>query len=52
MGFKIEYQDSWLAPELDEILMYIIGGDWGKEPTFNDENYQEVLCIRGSEIRN
>ncbi len=52
MGFKIEYQDSWLTPELDEILMYIIGGDWGKEPTFNDEDYQDVLCIRGSEIRN
>jgi Restriction endonuclease S subunits len=51
MSFNIEYKESWLTPELDEILMYIIGGDWGKEQTFNDDDFLEVLCIRGSEIR-
>src|SRR5690606_35604779 len=26
-------------------------GDWGKAPEFEDENYVEAYCIRGSEFR-
>jgi type I restriction enzyme S subunit len=51
MAFEIEYKDTWLTPSLEDVVMFVIGGDWGKEPTILDEDYVEVLCIRGSEIR-
>lgn len=51
MAFEIEYKDTWLTPSLEDVVMFVIGGDWGKEPTIIDEDYVEVLCIRGSEIR-
>jgi len=51
MAFEIEYKETWLTPSLEDVVMFVIGGDWGKDPTINDEDYIEVLCIRGSEIR-
>ncbi len=51
MAFEIEYKSTWLTPSLEDVVMFVIGGDWGKEPTIIDEEYVEVLCIRGSEIR-
>lgn len=52
MAFEIEYQNTWATPVLEDIIMYVIGGDWGKEPSSLGEDDVEVLCIRGSEIRN
>lgn len=44
---------NWVETKLKEILFYIIGGDWGKDPeSINDDDFIEVLCIRGSEIKN
>lgn len=43
---------NWTSTELHEIISYVIGGDWGKDIDFNDEEYIKVLCIRGSEIKN
>ncbi|MFH6943432.1 restriction endonuclease subunit S [Flavobacterium sp. FlaQc-50] len=44
---------NWVEKELKEIIFYVIGGDWGKDPeSINDNDYKEVLCIRGSEIKN
>lgn len=44
---------NWVSNQLSEIIEFVIGGDWGKDPqVFEDENYKQVLCIRGGEIKN
>lgn len=43
---------NWVETELKDILSYVIGGDWGKDPeSIIDDDFTEVLCIRGSEIK-
>jgi type I restriction enzyme, S subunit len=41
--------EKWL--KLEEIIDYYIGGDWGKDENFHDDNYQLAYCIRGAEIK-
>ena len=48
---ELQHPDSWEAPKLDELIIYAIGGDWGKAPDFDEDEYVEVSCIRGSEFR-
>lgn len=43
---------SWSNVALEDILIYVLGGDWGKDDTFDDPDYIKVLCIRASELRN
>lgn len=43
---------DWEVCQLDDLLCYVIGGDWGKEPDHEDENYELVACIRGAEFKN
>lgn len=44
---------NWIETELKEIISYKIGGDWGNDTnSIDDENFVDVLCIRGSEIKN
>jgi type I restriction enzyme S subunit len=43
---------SWQIKSLEEILLFVIGGDWGKDETYLDETYDLAYCIRGSEIKN
>lgn len=43
---------SWQVKSLEEILLFVIGGDWGKDETYSDETYDLAYCIRGSEIKN
>ncbi|QNL22648.1 restriction endonuclease subunit S [Hyphobacterium sp. CCMP332] len=47
----IEYSEHWESQPLESILMYVIGGDWGKEANFSDEDFTKVYVIRGSEFR-
>mgnify|MGYP001766503233 CR=1 FL=1 len=42
----------WQVKRLEDLLSYVIGGDWGKDVTFPDESYDFAYCIRGSEIKN
>ena len=42
----------WEVKELQELLNFVIGGDWGKDESYADENYDFAYCIRGAEIRN
>lgn len=42
---------TWCQSSLEDIAIHIIGGDWGKDPDFNEEGYESVLCIRGSEFK-
>ena len=46
------FPNSWESITLQTLIDYALGGDWGKDLDFNDPEYIEVLCIRGSEFRN
>lgn len=43
--------EGWNKIKLDCLLDFVIGGDWGKEPDFNHTDFENVLCIRGTEFR-
>ena len=43
---------NWSTIELDELILFAIGGDWGQDPNLNDTDFALVYCIRGAEIRN
>jgi len=44
--------NGWEHVTLDDLVIYAIGGDWGKPPDFEGEGYVSVRCIRASEMRN
>lgn len=43
---------SWAIAEFRELVAFVIGGDWGKAPNYEDTDFVDVLCIRGTELRN
>ena len=43
--------EAWATAQLKELVSFVIGGDWGKAPDHDDPNYIDVLCIRGTELR-
>lgn len=43
---------GWVETEFTNLVANVIGGDWGKDPDFEDSDFVEVYCIRGSEIKN
>lgn len=45
-------REDWVECKLSELSIFEIGGDWGKDESFQDEDFTEVYCIRGSEFRN
>jgi type I restriction enzyme S subunit len=47
-----ELPQGWGEVELVELFDFVIGGDWGKEPEFNDPEYGFAYCIRGAEFKN
>ncbi len=47
----VNYPLIWERAALQDIMVHIIGGDWGKEPEYLDEGYLSVFCIRGSEFK-
>lgn len=42
---------GWDSIQLKDLLSFVLGGDWGKEPTYTDENFETVFCIRGTEFK-
>lgn len=38
--------------KLGDIIADAIGGDWGKDPSIQDESYELAYCIRGAEYKN
>jgi type I restriction enzyme S subunit len=46
-----ELPSGWIQTELDNLLSFVIGGDWGKEPNYSDEEFEDVYCIRGTEFK-
>lgn len=49
---NIEFAKNSVIVNLIELFDYVIGGDWGKEPSYNDDKFDLAYCIRGSEFRN
>lgn len=43
--------ESWIDVSLEFLLEHVIGGDWGKNPEHDEQDYQLVACIRGSEFK-
>ncbi|MDW8332463.1 MAG: restriction endonuclease subunit S, partial [Cyclobacteriaceae bacterium] len=49
---NIEFSQNSIPIKLIELFDYVIGGDWGKDPSYQDEHYELAYCIRGSEFKN
>ncbi|MCT4213154.1 restriction endonuclease subunit S [Elizabethkingia anophelis] len=49
---KNELAKNWTEVELEELISFVVGGDWGKEENYENEEYTISYCIRGSEIKN
>lgn len=43
---------SWTSASMEDLLIFMLGGDWGKAPNFDNPDYTDVLCIRASEMKN
>jgi len=48
----ISLSPNWSELELNELIGFVIGGDWGKSPDIESEGYKKAFCIRGAEIKN
>ncbi|MFO0467775.1 MAG: hypothetical protein ACK5ZX_00525 [Bacteroidota bacterium] len=51
MTNNINIPHHWQLKKLEDLLTFYIGGDWGKDEHFIDENFDFAFCIRGSEIK-
>lgn len=49
---KNKKPNHWNVKKLEELLPYVIGGDWGKDESFLDPDFSFAYCIRSSEIKN
>lgn len=49
---KYSIPDSWGLITLEKLFTFVLGGDWGKDENFDDLDYEKVLCIRASELKN
>lgn len=47
-----ELPDGWSQVTLEELVARALGGDWGKEPSFESEEYVDVSVVRGADYRN
>ncbi|HHL3632368.1 restriction endonuclease subunit S [Neisseria polysaccharea] len=52
MTTEQQLPEGWKTQPLQNLLSYVIGGDWGKDENYDDENFILVNCIRGAEFRN
>ena len=43
---------SWASTNLENLLVHVVGGDWGKDVSYEDDDFIPVKCIRGVEFRN
>ncbi|RUT78946.1 restriction endonuclease subunit S [Ancylomarina longa] len=49
---KNNLPERWCGSKLEEILVFVLGGDWGKDPSIQNKDFSNALCIRGSELKN
>ena len=45
-------EQCWNYANLEDLLIHVIGGDWGKDEDFIADDFETVSCIRGSEFKN
>lgn len=43
---------TWSSSFLEDLLVHVIGGDWGKDENHQEQGFVNVSCIRGSEFKN
>lgn len=43
---------GWHSSSLEGLFEFVLGGDWGKDESFDDPEFTLVYCIRGSEFKN
>ncbi|MDN3489723.1 restriction endonuclease subunit S [Pseudoalteromonas sp. APC 3694] len=43
---------NWKPIQLKNLLSFVLGGDWGKDPDYQDDDFDTVFCIRGTEFKN
>lgn len=48
----IEKNQRYETIPLENLIDLVIGGDWGKDETFEDEEFSLAYCIRGAEFKN
>lgn len=46
------FKQSQSFAHLEDLLIHVIGGDWGKDDDFVADDFETVSCIRGSEFKN
>ena len=51
MILKERQPQVWEAVSLESLIVYAIGGNWGKAVDAAPEDFSSVYCIRGSEFR-
>lgn len=43
---------GWIYPQLNKLISFVIGGDWGKDISYENSDHVFAYCIRGSEFKN
>ncbi|GGN26226.1 MULTISPECIES: restriction endonuclease subunit S [Marinomonas] len=43
---------NWSSIQLKNLLSFVLGGDWGKDADYQDDDFETVFCIRGTEFKN
>lgn len=50
--YKKPFPKNWTSIPIKNLLSFVLGGDWGKDPLkFESNDYELAICIRGSEIK-
>ncbi len=44
--------EGWETSVLESFFAHVIGGDWGKDASLEDNDYEMAHCIRGTEFKN
>lgn len=52
MSRVVKFAKHFEVVTLKELFDFVIGGDWGKDPSFLPAGYRHAYCIRGAEFRN
>lgn len=42
---------NWKSTQLKNLLSFVLGGDWGKDSDYQDDDFETVFCIRGTEFK-
>lgn len=43
---------NWNSTQLKNLLSFVLGGDWGKDSDYQNDDFETIFCIRGTEFKN